>query len=116
VNQLTSALQDDSVVEFFKEAGMWSQQQSLHLFISLLAFEYSIQNSSTPFLSHLATVAEPSSPMFQHIRTRCRAAMFLQGSAYYDLMSVRKRLVPWEDSLSFEMAVVDGKVWMSDYP
>lgn len=76
----------------------------------MIVFEYSIQRNAIPFLTHLASTEDPSSPMFQHVRIRCRAALFLQGSSYYDILVIRDKLLPWEEILSFEIAIVNGKV------
>ncbi|KIJ36750.1 hypothetical protein M422DRAFT_178931 [Sphaerobolus stellatus SS14] len=105
LDQLISYMEEGETAEFFA------------LYLSLFdypVFEYSIQNSPTPFLTHLATLVDASSPMFKLIRTRCRAALFFQGSAYYDVSSIRDRLLPWKESLSFEVAIVDGKLGRHD--
>ncbi|KAF8591308.1 hypothetical protein K439DRAFT_1402474 [Ramaria rubella] len=94
LNRFMSALQSGEVLEFFKDA----------------AFEYSIQNTSIPFLTHLVTNIEASSPMYEFVRTRCCLALFLQGSTLYDVHTVRDRLSPWEEVLGFEIAITDGKL------
>lgn len=69
-----------------------------------------MQNSSIPFLTHLITTLESTSPWYEHIRTRCRAALFLQGSKFYDVPAMLDKLTPWTEALGFEVAILDGKV------
>ncbi|KAF8499515.1 hypothetical protein JB92DRAFT_3099258 [Gautieria morchelliformis] len=94
IDQLNLALQTGEVLEFFKDS----------------AFEYSIQNSTITFLTHLVTTVDASSPLYEHVRTRCRAALFLQGSKFYDERAMLDKLTPWADILGFEVAILDGKL------
>ncbi|GJJ14976.1 hypothetical protein Clacol_009246 [Clathrus columnatus] len=103
VDRLLSGLENEEVLDFFRDS-------EISLPSARLGFEYSIQNANIPFLNHLATIVDLPSNILEQIRSRCRTALFLQGSTRYDLEQIRDKLKPREDILAFEVAILDGKV------
>ncbi|KAI0312172.1 hypothetical protein OF83DRAFT_1287071 [Amylostereum chailletii] len=90
VDQVVSALSEDSISK------LWRAKSA----------SYASSPSSTPFLSYFSATT-PDSPSK---RSRIRAVLFLQNSAYYDVQSVRERLAPHERILSVEIAILEGKL------
>ena len=59
---------------------------------------------------------DASYPEHEHICTCCRTVIFLQGSTLYDVVAIREKLKLWEEVLGFEVAILDGKVYILEYP
>lgn len=61
---------------------------------------------SVPFLAHVAC----DTPDTDAKRQRLKVALFLQGSASFDVAAVKQDLESRSDILGFECAILDGKV------
>ncbi|EIN08171.1 hypothetical protein PUNSTDRAFT_69089 [Punctularia strigosozonata HHB-11173 SS5] len=67
---------------------------------------YASTPSNQSFLSYFAA----TTPNSEHKRARLKAALFLQGSNFYDLEKIRDRIKEHESILRLELAMVEGKL------
>lgn len=108
LDEMFGYLEDKKILESQKNIGVYDgcfyNKYITHA--CFLAIDYPKEHTSMPFLLHLAF----ATPESDHKRVRLKLALFLQGSALYDIDAVRKRLGSWKDVLGLEMAIVNGKV------
>ncbi|KII87677.1 hypothetical protein PLICRDRAFT_54749 [Plicaturopsis crispa FD-325 SS-3] len=90
VGQLAACLADSSTSK------LWRAKAS----------SYASSRNESSFLSYFAS----TTPESEHKRVRLKTALFLQGSALYDVGVVRERLTEHRKILSLEMAILDGKL------
>ncbi|KAF8320486.1 hypothetical protein DL93DRAFT_2052874 [Clavulina sp. PMI_390] len=75
--------------------------------LSEIATKFSTTPARGPFLLFFAKYGLLSQELTQ---SRLKAALFLQGSAFYDAAAMRKRFEPFKDTLLLERAILDGKL------
>jgi hypothetical protein len=74
--------------------------------LPMIASSYSSSRNDTSFLSYFAS----TTPNSEHKRVRLKAALFLQGSTFYEPGPIKDRLIEHQKVLKLELAIVDGKV------
>ncbi|KAF8609093.1 hypothetical protein BDV93DRAFT_464075 [Ceratobasidium sp. AG-I] len=102
-----AALHNQLVSRYVEDAIAVLQEPGVQDYFSQLAKEYE-SAPPTPFLLYLAS----SDDMPNEVDARVRLILFLQGSALYNLRTVREKLQGSDVSevLAYERAVVDGKL------
>lgn len=75
-----------------------------------IASSYKSSRNEASFLSYFAS----TTPDSEHKRARLKMILLLAGSTLYDPSQIRARLSEHEKILTFELAIIDGKVNNSD--
>ncbi|KAJ7598879.1 hypothetical protein C8J56DRAFT_1157947 [Mycena floridula] len=92
VEQVLLYLKDDSVSK------LWRAKAS--------SYASGRTGSSVSFISYFSS----TTPDSESKRHRLKTALFLQVSQLYDVSVIRDMLLPFQKALTFEMAIVDGKL------
>lgn len=95
----------DALIHYLEDPKVAESQQS-----TMDGYLESASRSSRPFLLHLAF----ETPDSNHKRVQLKLALLLQGSTFYDLEVVRRKLrvqgTILRNLLCLEMAILDAKV------
>lgn len=108
VDQLLACVTDVSTSKLWRAKGsvhIISPTMAAYLY-PFIALSYASSRTDTSFLSYFAS----TTPDSEHKRVRLKTALFLQGSALYELEPIKKRLMDHQKVLQLEVAIVDGKV------